>query len=308
MFVGHGLVAFALVALAARRVGWSRERALAVGLLAAGFGFLPDVDMLYAPVGLLAGADSLVGLAQGFWDASAVVHRSMTHSLVVGSVAAVGFAAWRSTDRARRALGSTLLVALVAVGAAESGGLGALVMGAFVAGGVLLVAGARHLDLSPSAVLAAALAGLLTHPFGDLFTGGPPALFYPLDVPVFDGYVALAGDPTLHLLGAMGVELLALWAGVVAYLHLTERRTRDAVHPWAAFGLAYAGAVLAVPAPTLDLSYPFVFGILGVGVVGCAPHVVRRGRRERLVATVVTALATVSLGALAYTASYLAVL
>ncbi|WP_254545046.1 metal-dependent hydrolase [Halomarina pelagica] len=305
MFVGHGLVAFALAALAARRIGWSRERAFAVGLLAGAFGLLPDVDMVYALVGLASGANSALGLAEDFWAASTVVHRAVTHSLVVGAVAAAGLAAWRGETVRARLVGGALLAGLVLVAALESGALGAFVMATFVLGGLALVGAARRADLSPPAVLGAALIGLLSHPFGDLFTGEPPRLLYPLDAALVVHRVTLAPDPTLHLLGAMLFELLALWAGAVVFLRLRDRRVRDVVHPWAAFGLAYAGAVLALPAPTLDLSYPFVFGILGVGAVGSAPHVVRRDRPETVVAAAVTALATVTIGALAYTAGYL---
>ncbi|MFC7154429.1 metal-dependent hydrolase [Halomarina halobia] len=305
MFVGHGLLAFALAALAARRIGWSRERALTVGLLAGAFGVLPDVDMLYAVVGFASGADSATGLARDFWAASTVVHRAMTHSLVAGSVAAAGFAAWRSERTRVRLAGGSLLGALVVVAALASGALGAFVIAAFVLGGLALVAAARRADLSPAAVLGAALVGLLSHPFGDLFTGEPPRLLYPLDATVLVHRVTLAPDPTLHLLGAATVELLALWAGAVVFLRLRDRRVRDVVHPWSAFGLAYAGAVLALPAPTLDLSYPFVFGVIGVGALGSAPHVIRRDRPETAVAAAVTALATITLGVLAYTAGYL---
>jgi hypothetical protein len=56
VFVGHGLIAFAIAASVATRRGWSTERALTIGVVAALFGTLPDIDMAYALVGLASGA------------------------------------------------------------------------------------------------------------------------------------------------------------------------------------------------------------------------------------------------------------
>jgi membrane-bound metal-dependent hydrolase YbcI (DUF457 family) len=92
MFIGHGLLAFALVALAGDALGWSRDRALWLGVLAGAFATVPDVDMLYAPIGVLGGVDGLFEASEAFWSASSVVHRTVTHSLVLGAVAALGFA------------------------------------------------------------------------------------------------------------------------------------------------------------------------------------------------------------------------
>src|SRR6056297_1986212 len=91
MFIGHGLLAFALVALVGRRWGLTRDRTLSLAVLAGGFATLPDVDMVYAPVGLLGGASGAFTAAEAFWQTGNVVHRVITHSLVIGVVAAVAF-------------------------------------------------------------------------------------------------------------------------------------------------------------------------------------------------------------------------
>jgi len=278
-------------------------------VVAGAFATLPDVDMLYAPVGLLWADGGPLALAEGFWSASTVVHRAVTHSLVVGVLAAPAFALWTRRDVARVG-GAALLVTLVAVTALVSGLLGGLVVTAFVVGGVLVAAGASRAGLSPGAVLATALVGLLTHPFGDLFTGTPPALFYPFETTVVTERVVLSPDPTLHLLGAMLVELATFWLAAVVYLHLSDQDLREYLDPAAALGLPSGGVALAVPAPTLALSYPFVLTLLGVGLA-CGVLVggvdrYRSRERHRPLAMALTALATVTLAALVYLAAYLA--
>jgi hypothetical protein len=77
---------------------------------------------------------------------------------------------------------------------------------------------------------------------------------------------------------------------------------RTLVRPRAALGAGYAAAVFAVPAPTLHVSWPFVFSVLGVGVIG-AP-VGRSGLYRTRWRPVATALAAVTVAAVAYTVAY----
>ena len=245
MFIGHGLVAFAIVAGLALLAGWDGERAFAVGLLAGAFGLAPDVDILYAPIGLI-GASGLLEAEAGFWAAGNVVHRGMTHSLLVGG--------------------------------------------------------------------AAAAVGLLSHPFGDLFTGGPPAFLYPLDGTLVAERVVLHPDPTLHLLAVFGLEVATMWAAAVVYLHTTDRRMADYVSPHATLGVGFAVAALVLPSPTLESPYRFVFGALGIGMVSGVSRprqwravVSRPAAAERLTAldAALTALATLTTALVAYGTLYL---
>ncbi|RJT06831.1 metal-dependent hydrolase [Halococcus sp. IIIV-5B] len=325
MFVGHAALAFALVAGGARLFGCSRGRALALGAAAGAFATVPDVDILYAPVGILGSSGGLMGAAEGFWSASTLVHRAVTHSLVVGCVAAFAVWCWSragglSADRARseHAVSVTVLAGLVAVATLVSGALGGFVMGVFaLAGLVVTEATMRYGGLAPRALTVAALVGLLSHPFGDFLTGEPPAMLYPFDVTLVAHRVGFTADPTLNLLGAFWVEVATLWLAVSVYCWLTRRSVRRAVHGRAALGFAYAAAVLAVPAPTIDSAHTFVFSVLAVGVVGPAPLASRLpaisnrrstgvGRNDdgRL-AAVVTGLAAVTLASIAYAVGYL---
>jgi hypothetical protein len=324
MFVGHALLAFSVVAGAAGLAGADRSRALALGLAAGAFASVPDVDMAYALVGVAgAGTAAPLSLTAAFWETGNAVHRAVTHSLLVAPLAALAAAGWAGGRRARVAsLG--LCLALVAAALHVSGPLAAAVMGLFGAALVGVAALlARRTDLGGTDVLGAALVGLATHPFGDLFTGTPPALLYPLDAVLVSERIALAADPTLHLLAAFGLELATAWLAVLVVAGLSGARVVPARRATA--GVGYAAAFPLLPAPTLDLSYPFVFGALGVGLCVALSLAVRgrtavEGRSGALslagpgrtaVAPVaarvaLTALAAVTLAWAAYAAAYVA--
>ncbi|MFC6976281.1 metal-dependent hydrolase [Halomicroarcula sp. GCM10025709] len=101
----------------------------------------------------------------------------------------------------------------------------------FAASGLAVAAVAGRLDVSPRTLLPLALVGLLSHPFGDLFTGSPPPLLYPFDVQVVTDLVVLHPDPTLHLLGAFAIELSTVWLAVYAYAHSRGQSLTRLVHP-----------------------------------------------------------------------------
>lgn len=301
MFVGHALLAFALAALGARQLGCSRERALQLAVVAGLFAAVPDVDIVYAPVGLVVGAAGTL-TPDVFWETANVVHRGPTHSLVLGAALAVGAGLWAIDSAAARALSVAIGLSLVAVGTAYSGVVGGFVTVAFVVAGLGVAAFARRQRVGPRAVTAAGLLGLLSHPFGDLFTGGPPSFFYPLDVTLVAERVVLHPDPTTHLLAAFAIELAAVWLAVRTYAHLRGFTLAGLVRPRAALGLGYAAAALFLPAPTLERSAHFVFSVLALGVVGAPVRPFSRG--VDWLETLVTGLAAVTIAALAYAMAY----
>lgn len=303
MFVGHGALAFAIVGLLSYWVGLDRERALTLGLFAGVFATVPDVDMVYALTGLgTVSTGGSLSIVESFWSASTIVHRSITHSLVFAIPATAAFAlVGRSPARTTASL--LLAAVIVSVTALVSGPLMAVIAIAFVTVGLLVGWVAWRSGIGVAHVGIAALVGLLTHPFGDVLTGEPPALLYPLSMTVFDGRVWLSGDPTMHLLGTFGIELAAIWLAVGTFAFLRETRLQSYLRPRAALGAAYATAVVFVPAPTVDWAYPFVFSVLAVGVVGAIP--VRRRLPQGMTA-VTTGLAGVTVAALAYAVAYIA--
>jgi membrane-bound metal-dependent hydrolase YbcI (DUF457 family) len=320
MFVGHALLAGALVAGLARFRGTDPRSALALGALAGAFATLPDLDMLYAPVGLVfADGTGPLALASSFWASGSLVHRTVTHSLVVAVPVAVAVWLWASArspaaeTAARRrdaVLAIGVLGALVATAIATAGPLAGLVMAAFGLGSLAVTELAtRRVAARPATVGRVALLALWSHPFGDLFTGQPPAFLYPFETTLVARRVTLHPDPTLNLLGAFGVELAAIWAGVAVAMWVAG--VRPTVSPRASLGAGYAASVFVVPAPTLDQSYQFVFTILAVGSVGLFPRLRRTDsltspgfRRPDAVAALVTGLAAVTLAWLTYAVVY----
>lgn len=301
MFVGHALLAFALGALAAWWLGLSRERAVQLGVVAGLFAAVPDVDIVYAPFGLLVGAAENL-TADGFWEVADVVHRGPTHSLLLGAALAIAAGLWTSNSRTGRVGALSIGVALTVLTGTLSGPIAGLVTLVFVLAvlGVATVAQSR--DISPQTVTGLALLGLLTHPFGDLFTGGPPPFFYPFDMGLVADRVLLHPDPTTHLLAAFAIELATVWLAVWTYAHLRGYVLTELVRPRAALGLGYAAAVLFMPAPTLEQSAHFVFSVLALGVVGAPTRPFSDG--VDWLETVVTGLAAVSIAALAYAMAY----
>jgi hypothetical protein len=301
MFVGHAAIAFAAVGLGARLLGTSRERALLLATVGAAAAVLPDLDVVYALSGLAAaGSWNPLAIAEGFWAASTVVHRSVTHSIVLAVPTAAGIALVAAGDRLR-SLGLGLLLLVGLVGGLSMGPATWVAVSGFLLGAAGLGLAATRLRVGPEAVGLAAAVGLVTHPFGDLFTGQPPLFLYPVDVQLFAERVALAADPTLHLLGAFFIELAAIWLGVYAFFRLRDRAIAPHISPRAVLGGGYALAALVLPAPTLDVSYHFVFSVTAVGIVGAMPHRGRIGHATRAV----TGLAAVTLAGVAYAVSYL---
>ncbi|MDY6779751.1 MAG: metal-dependent hydrolase, partial [Halobacteria archaeon] len=186
-------MAFSGVAAAAHYLGYTKRRALALGVFAGAFALIPDVDILYAFLGAFSGFDGVWGTVDAFWESSTVTHRAATHSLVVGGISAVGFYLvartlisfeYEEESSVLHSLGgAALLGGLTVVVLVSSGPVVTATFVVFALAGVLLTAagvslngisGTQLVSLTRRELLAVASAGLLSHPFGDLFTGKPP--------------------------------------------------------------------------------------------------------------------------------------
>lgn len=324
MYVGHSLLAFALGALLARRAGVGRSPALTIGALAGGFALLPDVDTAHTVLAVLAaGPDQVFPTPRHVWTAEAWrVHRSLTHSLPIGAVASVGAWALGSAldgrGDLRRSLvpvvaGAAAFWGILAVGLRTDGQAGLATAGLYVVGamGFALVAHTR--GVAPRWLGVAAAVGLLSHPFGDLFMGRPPAFLYPLVRTPLIPKVAVAADPTVNLVALFLLEVALAWAALWTLASARGWRLRAAVDPRAVLALGFAGAALFIRPPTLQVAYHFAVGALSTGVVlGVLPGVLRGrvlpdGRGSDRRAGVVTGLAAVTLALLSYLVAYLVV-
>jgi len=307
MFVGHSLVAFAVGALAARRLGVGRDRALQFGAFAGLFALVPDVDIVYAPVGLALQSVQTID-PNAFWNAANVIHRGPTHSLLFGGVLAVGAAFFATNRRIGRATGAGVIAGLIAVAGVTGGNAVAGITAVYALGGVAVAMAARQRGVSAPAVLAVAFVGLLSHPFGDLVTGTPPLFLYPFDAILVSHRITLHPDPTLHLLGAFLIEIGTVWLGIWTYARLRDASIRRLVHPRAGLGTGYAGAVFVIPPPTLHNAAVFVFSVLALSVVGVgiSSHPLRRPftRPIDALGTIVTGTATATVAAVGYGVAY----
>lgn len=310
MFVGHALLAFALVAIVGAR--WlPPRRALALGAVAGAFATVPDVDMGYALVGLPGARTDPLVLAASFWETGNIVHRAVTHSLVVAPAVALlaGATARWERDRGLGTLvtGVGLATGLTAAATLLSGPVSGGIMLVFcVAVGGVAVAAVRSVGVDARTTAGLALVGFVSHPFGDLFTGEPPVMLYPLATEPSLDLIVLHADPTLQLLAAFLLELGVVWSAVLVWSHLSGHSIVAATDRRAGIGAAYAAGAVVLPAPTLDLSYPFVFSVLAVGLVGAGLRLGagRRVRRPDLVAAGLTGLTAVTVAVLAYTGAY----
>lgn len=316
MYVGHALLPLALVALAATRSALDRRQRLAAAALAAGFGVLPDVDLVYTFYAVVrAGPTDVFPTTEHVWTESWVIHRTLTHSLLVGAVvvgiavaSAVAFQAdrlrrgepaawapwpypiahWQPADLAASVAPRSLTLlgragailggaALLALAIDADSGLGAITVGLF-AGGVVALAwlGVRW-RLTPFWIGLAAGTGIGLHPLGDAWMGRPPAPLYPLSTAQLPT-VGFAADPTLSFVGAVLVEVLLLCAAVAALQVVLERRVTAAASAWSVLGVVQVAALVLVSPPTFRVAYRFSALLLLIGAVAGAGAAVRDSR------------------------------
>jgi hypothetical protein len=321
MFVGHGFAA-AIVAVAFVRVAVPefRDHEFRLALAAFLFGALPDVDMVYAfaetPFRLtndLGRVLSVRRIRAVFWSATGV-HRGLTHSLLAGSV--VGLYCYR-LGRDRRAYRRSirlreltagqldeltsrptrrLLLVLLALSVFATGVGEWLVFWLLV--GVASVATVRIVEtelLAPEHLLVASLAGLLSHPLGDLWLGTAFRVFAPLPFETTQ-FEPLLGVPGLQYPLAFGIEAGVCLVGLVvlaaAYRGWGLRRAvvqtlRPRQNARFVAGVAAAVALLYLPVGYAPLQRTYELTILGLALppLFCVAADRRRNGRRSAVAT-----------------------
>lgn len=299
MIIGHFLLAFTIVAAVATVLGYSKDKAFYLAIFAGFFAVIPDVDMLYGAKGLVVALESgLNGFPGTFWNVSNRVHRGLSHSIVTGLVAALGFTAYLVRSKKSTAVTATGLLVTSAFIFEDI--IGAAVMLAFSLIGLKLVETAQDY-INSREFFAVAATGLVSHPFGDVFTGTPPELLFPLVDNTGLSKVVLSQDPVLNLLSIFGLEIFLGLTSLILALHLKDVPIKKSISPLVAAGGLYGFAFYLIPAPTLAASYSFVFSILGFSAVIIAVDVQSSFRKDtgsililglNYVLTVVVALIT----------------
>ncbi|WP_255193887.1 metal-dependent hydrolase [Natronobeatus ordinarius] len=322
MYLGHALLAFALAAPVARWAGLERRRALLVGVVAGVYGMVPDIDMWHTVYVIArAGPTNVFPTTEYVWPESWIVHRTLTHSLLTGGLAVLVVFGFSDAYRRRTttplwsaalpAIGSMLLIGLlVAVALSTDELLGLVTMGLFLGASLAVAWWALRRGLTPLEVSGAAAVGILSHPFGDVWMGHPPAFLYPLSSEPPIDRLYFSAEPTYNLLVAFGIEVtLGIVAALVA-VRLTGRTVRETMHPVALAGFGYAGAVSFVPPPTFQLAYGFAAGVVAVGSILGAVATVHRvpnlhaRPRDAIAVWGVTALVAACCCLLGYAAAY----
>lgn len=264
MIAGHFFLAFSLAALFALASGLDKEFALKIGVFAAMFAVLPDIDILYAfkEVFVLLSADTSV-FVENFWSSSAELHRGISHSIVTGVLASTAFTLYHS--RRSRFLALVIGLSAFLTGIFLGGALVAALMVVYVAGGILLSEAAIE-RISTRQFFGSSFLGLVSHPFGDLFTGTPPQLFYPLEFALVDFRIVLSQDPVVNLLSVFLIELSCLALALTVYVYLNEISLREKLSPFALAGFSFGLFHLMIPEPTLSSSYRFVYSITSLSL------------------------------------------
>jgi membrane-bound metal-dependent hydrolase YbcI (DUF457 family) len=308
MFVGHSAIAFVLGSMLAYILGYNNEKIIGFGVLAGAFAIVPDLDMGYAFIGILkSGATDISTLQEEFWASGLVVHRGITHSLVIGLFGSLSFGLI-AFNKSIKALGFLILIVLMILTLIYNGLLEFAVIVTFSIGGVFISSISRYANANPIMILYCSFIGILSHPFGDIFTGSSPELLYPLDFRILPTRVLLSSDPTLHFLGAFTIELLAIWLAFGVYIKLQNHNIRQYIHYYVAtLGIFYSITIISLPPPTLSVSYHFVFTIILAGIIGILaeipnPKVHSKQSRRRIF---LTGLSVITVGLISYSTVYL---
>lgn len=317
MYIGHSLLAFTLAGLAAWGNGARDRTVLLAGAAAAGFALIPDVDSAYTIWAVLrAGPSNVFPTTEYVWTAEGwFVHRSLTHSLLIGVVTAVlslVAALGIRRPRQRHRAGTIAIVAglgggLVVIGFLTDGVLGVATMGLYLGAAIVVTLLAVRAGVPARLIGWAAAIGILTHPFGDVFMGRPPAFFYPILTRPSVEKVAVATDPTVNLVGLFIIEIFLAWSVLWLVTRVTEEPLRDHIAWRATIGIVFATAVMFIRPPTLAVAYHFTLGTLATGaVLGVAPTLVDRTPSSNgFLTPVTTGLATVTLAVAGYLLAYL---
>ena len=256
MFAGHFFLAFLLVSLFSYFAGGEREHSLYLGIFAGLFGFAPDLDTFYAFTQLPGLLVSGFNPFESFHMATGVIHRGITHSLITGLVTV--FLVVAAYENKVYNFLSVLILGFY--GLLLNGVIGAQVM--VVYGSAIALISYRAADyISREEIFFVGFFGLLSHPFGDLFTGTPPKLLYPVtDLSV--SKIILFEQPELNVLIILLSELFLVAAGLTLIIYLGDFNITPLASITAFVVIFYIPFLILIQ-PSVGTTHRFTLSILG---------------------------------------------
>lgn len=288
MIIGHGPLAFALVALVLLvTTSFSKRKILYLAAIAGIASILPDVDVLFPLISLLSvDTLSITVLTEQFWAVSGERHRLATHSLIVfGTATLIAYAQMYIKPTYQKysiALSSILIFILP------------LALPVQLLFGTTLVTVYTLTKYKPKTtkIHEPALAfafGAFLHPFGDMFTGTPPAFLYPFtDILQLSRWTI--ADPTLHFILIFTLEIGSLIAALSLIAHLTDfdiltyTDVRPKPHQTLVSAIALATALFVIgtnTTPTVDSATTFVLPLVGATTIAATPTLLYKRRIQQ---------------------------
>lgn len=288
MIIGHGPLAFALVAaLLLVTTNFSNKKILYLATIAGIASILPDIDVLFPLISLLSvDTLSITALTDQFWTVSGERHRLATHSLIVfGTAIILAFTQlyFKPTYQKYTIAISTITIFLVPL---------TLPVQLLLTITILTVYTLHNYQPQTTQTHETALAfafGAFIHPFGDMFTGTPPAFLYPFTDIINLSRWTLA-DPTLHFTLIFTLEIGSLIAALYLIAHLTEidiltyTDVRPKPHHTLISTLALIIVLFAIgtnTTPTVDSATPFVLPLVGTLSLAATPTLLYKRRFQQ---------------------------
>lgn len=293
MIIGHGPLAFALVALALLvTTSFSKRKILYLAAIAGIASILPDIDVLFPLISLVTvDTLSITALTEQFWTVSGERHRLATHSLIVfGTATLIAYAQmYLNPTHQKYSIAISLILIFLAP----------LTLPVQLLFGTTLITVHTLTKYKPTTtkIHETALAfafGAFIHPFGDMFTGTPPTILYP-----FTGVLELSrwtiADPTLHFALIFTLEIGSLIAALFLIAHLTEidlltyTDVRPKPHHTLVSTVALAIVLFAIgtnTTPTVDSATTFVLPLVGATTLAATPTLVYKRRIQQYLSDV----------------------
>ena len=272
MFVGHFAMPFLLLYFLLNTYTELDQSRIIIFCIVSGiYGLVADLDILFAFVEAILFIVNTGNISiDKFWDISRTFHRQSTHSLFVGFLSIIGIVI-QSTyiSDITKPYENILFDYIISIGCGLMMGFmindfarGILVSGLFVFCVLSITRLIRfQISFNKRVVFMSAVIGILSHPFGDIFTGTPPEFFYPIYQISLERIVLFANE-TLNL------SVLFLFENflvvVLILLYANAKNIKINMIRSTLLAAVISGIIISyvIPSPSINDPYQFVSGIL----------------------------------------------